>query len=194
MTARTRSGTLTGIALGAVLVSVCAQVSVPIPGSPVPQSLQTLAVVLVGVVMGPIRGAICLLLYVVLGAVGLPVFADGAAGAEHLRGPTAGYLAGFVLGAAASGLWSSVVERLSGASEGPASAWAEAGAVFAVGLLAHVVILGFGGLRLAGMIGPSLAFTTGVAPFLVGGLAKSLMDAGGWLLVRPLDPFERRPS
>ena len=85
------------MAAAVVAVALAAQVSVAIPGSPVPQSLQTLAVVLVGAWLGPVRGGAALILYVAIGAVGAPVFADGAAGAAHLSGPTSGYLAGFVV-------------------------------------------------------------------------------------------------
>lgn len=93
------------VAVAVLAVALAAQVSVPVPGSPVPQSLQTLAVVLVGAWLGPRTGAIALTTYMVLGAAGLPVFADGAGGIEHLAGPTLGYLVGFVVAAALMGWW-----------------------------------------------------------------------------------------
>lgn len=172
-----------GLVLAVVAVSLAAQASVEMPGTPVPQSLQTLAVVLVGVALGPGLGAGALVLYIVAGAVGLPVFADGAAGAEHLRGPTAGYLLGFVLGAAVCGLWPRLVTRAGDDGEGSPERPAvrrEVVAVFVVALAGHVLILGLGWLRLAGMLRPALAFTSGVAPFLVGGVLKSALAAIVW--------------
>ena len=84
-------------------LAVSARVSVPVPGSPVPQSLQTLAVVLVGAFLGPVRGGVAIGIYLILGAIGLGVFADGASGYDHLVGPTAGYLIGFVVAAVVVG-------------------------------------------------------------------------------------------
>ncbi len=86
---------------GAALVSLLAQVSVPL--QPVPLTGQTLGVLLVGGWLGFRRGAASLALYVGAGASGLPVFAGGALGAHHLVGPTAGYLFGFIVAAAAAG-------------------------------------------------------------------------------------------
>jgi len=156
-----------GVAIAAI--ALCAQVSVAIPGTPVPQSLQTLAVAVVGLTLGPAYGSLAVLLYVVLGGVGAPIFADGAGGMESLRGPTAGYLVGFVLGAAVAGL-PAVVDRM----RNVLGAFTAAGA-------AHVVILGFGWLRLAGMLGVSEAYTAGVAPFLMGGLVKAAAAALLWI-------------
>ena len=181
------------LVLAVVAVSLAAQASLEMPGTPVPQSLQTLAVVLVGVALGPGLGAGALVLYIVAGTFGLPVFADGAAGAEHLRGPTAGYLAGFVLGAAVCGLWPRLAMRAGDAVEGSPESlavWREVAAVFVVALAGHALILGLGWLRLAGMLRPALAFTSGVAPFLVGGVLKSALAAIMWGAYRHL-PFGR---
>ena len=182
-----------GVLVAVAAVSLAAQASVPMPGTPVPQALQTLAVVLVGVALGPGVGAGALVLYIVAGALGLPVFADGAAGAEHLRGPTAGYLAGFVVGAAVCGLWPRLAKRAGDDGEGSPGRLAvrrEVVAVFLVALAGHVLILGLGWLRLAGMLRPALAFTSGVAPFLMGGVLKSALAAALWGTFRLL-PLRR---
>lgn len=165
-------GALAALVGAVAAVAVAAQVSVPVPGSPVPQSLQTLAVVLVGAWLGPRRGALALALYAVLGGVGAPVFADGAGGVQHLLGPTLGYLAGFVVGAALMGWW---VRQAWG--------WGVVGA-FAGAVVVHGVILALGGARLGALIGPVVAWESGVAPFLVGGVAKSAVAAAGWVVIR----------
>lgn len=171
MTARrpdSPSRTILAIAAGVVAVSVAAQVSVPVPGSPVPQSLQTLAVVLVGAWLGPRDGVLALGLYIIVGAAGAPVFADGAGGPTHLTGATAGYLAGFVVGAGLMGWW--VRQPWGGGLAG----------TFAGGVVVHAVILGLGWVRLGTLIGPAVAWESGVAPFLWGGVAKSAVAAGVW--------------
>src|SRR5207249_2971433 len=81
------------IILGAALVAVAAQVSIPLPGTPVPLTLQPLAVLLVGGLLGPALGAASMILYLALGAAGLPVFTPyGLPGLARLIGPTGGYL------------------------------------------------------------------------------------------------------
>src|SRR5207247_2602695 len=81
------------IILGAALVAVAAQVSIPLPGTPVPLTLQPLAVLLVGGLLGPALGAASMILYLALGAAGLPVFTPyGLPGLARLIGPTGGSL------------------------------------------------------------------------------------------------------
>lgn len=78
--------------LAVAAVSVAARLAVPIPGTPVPVTLQDLAVLLTGVILGPARGASAVLAYVGLGALGAPVFSGGRGGLAWLAGPTGGYL------------------------------------------------------------------------------------------------------
>jgi biotin transport system substrate-specific component len=159
---------------GTALVALAAQLAVPM--FPVPMTMQTFAVLLVGAVIGAGRAAISMSLYLGLGAAGLPVFA----GAQNLTGvlPTAGYLVGFVAAAALVGLlarmgWSSSPLRVA--------------ASFAAGSL---VIYGFGvvGLMLALGLTPSTALAAGVLPFLIGDVAKAALAAvllpAAWKLVR----------
>lgn len=92
------------LVVGAALVTaVAAQISVPLPGTPVPVTLQTLAVLLTGGALGWRAGAAGQVLYVVLGALGLPFYAGGEGGWQAATGATAGYLVGFVLAAALVG-------------------------------------------------------------------------------------------
>jgi len=104
-----RSTDVALIAGFAALVAVCAVLpSINLTG-PVPITLQTFGVLLCGAVLGARRGFLAVLLYLVVGAAGLPVFANGAAGLSVFTGPTVGYLLGFPLAAGLCGL---IVERL----------------------------------------------------------------------------------
>jgi biotin transport system substrate-specific component len=80
-----------------------AQIAVPVPLTPVPITLQTLFVILAGVVLGPRAGAASMALYVGVGALGAPVFANGGAGIPWLLGPTGGYLLSYPASAFAAG-------------------------------------------------------------------------------------------
>lgn len=89
------------VVAGSLLVALLAQVSIPLPFTPVPVTGQTLAVLLVGGALGSRLGGLSMLVYLLEGAIGLPVFANHAAGLP--MGPTGGYLVGFVLEAAVVG-------------------------------------------------------------------------------------------
>ena len=91
------------LALGAAVVALSAQVVVPLPVSPVPLTLQGLAVILVGGMLGSTAGAGAMAVYLAAGAIGLPVFAGGAGGLARLLGPTGGYLLAFPVAAALVG-------------------------------------------------------------------------------------------
>lgn len=151
------------ISVGAIAIT--ARFDIPIPGSPVPQSAQTLAVLMVGAFLGARNGVLALLGYLLLGALGVPVFADGASGWRHLVGPTSGYLFGFVVAAEMVG-WLAKRDRLQKLL--PA---------FAAMIGGHIIILGLGWARLGTSIGFEPAFTKGVTPFLLGGLIKSVLAA-----------------
>ncbi len=87
-----------------LFVALCARVTVPLPFTPVPLTLQNFAVLLVGLALGSRRGAIALVLYLVEGALGLPVFnPTGLGGFAQLLGPTGGYLMAYPLVAFVSG-------------------------------------------------------------------------------------------
>jgi biotin transport system substrate-specific component len=92
------------ILLDAFFVAVLAQVKVALPFTPVPLTGQPFAVLLVGATLGSKRSAVSMLLYIALGAFGLPVFAGGASGIAYLSGATLGYLVGFMLAAYVIGL------------------------------------------------------------------------------------------
>ena len=92
------------IVAASLFVALCARFSLPIPGTPVPLSLQNFAVLLVGLSLGSRRGFLALALYLAEGAAGLPVFSPiGAPGLLRFAGPTAGYLIAYPFVAALAG-------------------------------------------------------------------------------------------
>ncbi len=131
---------------------------------PVPTTLQTLAVVVVGLAGGPRIGAGATLLYLLLAVLGLPILADGEAhgGWAFLDLKSAGYVVGFVPGAVLAG-WLGHDQSLARA----------AGA----GLAAHAAVLAVGVTVLAVHLGPASAIEHGLLPFLVGAVAKGLAAA-----------------
>jgi biotin transport system substrate-specific component len=91
------------IVLGALLIYLCARVSIPVPGSPVPITGQTFGVLLVGGALGFRRGVASIALYVLIGLVGLPFFAEGKGGIAVILGARGGYLVGFIVAGAVVG-------------------------------------------------------------------------------------------
>lgn len=156
---------------GAALVALLSQIELPL--HPVPLTLQTLGVLLVGAALGWRRGVAALGLYVAAGAAGLPIFSGGGAGLAKLTGPTGGYLLGFVVAAALVGY---LAERYALDRSLPGTALAM--------LLGTAVIyaLGLGGLHLSLGLSGSALLTAGLTPFLLGdalklGLAALLLPA-----------------
>lgn len=164
---------LVGILLSVLFVGTAAQLAVPLPGTPVPVTLQDLAVLVVGVVLGPRLGAAALIAYLGVGAMGAPVFSNGHAGLPWLMGPTGGYLLAYPAAAFLVGL---------GARRPRHSLRVLTGAV-----LAQAVIFGGGLGQILLLTGQDLgaAFALGVVPFLPGALIKtSLVVAFVWSLDR----------
>lgn len=91
------------ILAGALFVALAAQIRIPLPFTPVPITGQTFAVLLVGTSLGTWRGGASILVYVLLGAAGLPFYAGGKHGLQIVQGATGGYLVGFILAAAVTG-------------------------------------------------------------------------------------------
>ncbi|MGC9400139.1 MAG: biotin transporter BioY [Anaerolineae bacterium] len=144
---------------GAFFITLAAQVRMRLPFGPVPVTAQTLAVLLIGAVLGARRGSAAVLLYLAQGLLGLPVFAGSGAGLTALLGPTGGYLLGFVAGAYVTGL---LIER--GWDRRPAT-------TFAALALGNVVIYAFGLPWLATFVGDA-TLALGLWPFLPGDLFK----------------------
>ncbi len=172
------------IAGGVAVMGVLAQVTVPL--WPVPVTGQTLGVLLVGATLGARRGALSLLAYMLVGLVGLPIFADANGGFSSILLPSFGFVIGFVPAAFAIG-WLS--ER----------AWDRHAVRSLVGfLLASLIPFAIGLPWLAVALGNlgypndfAAVMTAGFTPFIVGGLVKWLIAAGAlplaWRGARALD-------
>jgi len=154
------------VVAGAALVTVLAQVAIPL--WPVPITGQTLAVLLVGSTLGWARGAISMALYAVLGLIGLPIYSDGSHGAGVLFGATGGYIVGFIVSAALVG-W--LAERQWDRKVLKAIVTFVAGSVvvFAIGLPWLAVVLHTD-------LPTTLQY--GLYPFIVGGMIKAVIAAG----------------
>jgi biotin transport system substrate-specific component len=162
---------------GSLLLAVLAQVSFPLPFTPVPLTGQTFGVLLLGAALGSKRGFASLLLYILEGGLGLPFFAGASSGWHVLVGATAGYLVGFAVAAYVIGL---LAER------GLERAVRTSFLPFLVGTL---IIYFFGVAWLAILLGSFIkAILAGLLPFLIGDVIKLVLAAlalpAAWRIVR----------
>jgi biotin transport system substrate-specific component len=151
------------VLIGTALLAVSSWISVPM--IPVPVTMQTFAVTMVGALYGWRLGGITVIAWLLQSFVGLPVLADGTPGQIAFAGPTAGYLLSFPVVAVFVGF---LAER--GLTRNPFTA-------FGVMLLGNALCLALGGAWLANMIGFEKAWVFGVAPFVIGGVLKSALAA-----------------
>jgi len=163
------------VMVASAFIALLAQVAIPLPFSPVPITGQTFAVLLVGALLGGVRGSLAISLYLMEGTIGLPVFAGGGAGLARLAGPTGGYLIGFIAAAFVVGLlakrgWDRRI-------------WSTALAM----LVGNVLIYAVGLPRLAQFVGSERALSLGLYPFVIGDLLKLAVAAAalpaGWKLL-----------
>ena len=152
------------VVFGSMLLAVSAQFKIPL--YPVPVTGQTLVVLLIGMTYGPRLGGITMAAYLFEGALGLPVFAGGAAGATVLMGPTGGYLFGFLLASVSLGY---LAERGMGRT---------VVSTIAAMVIGNFVIYLCGAMWLANFIGFDQAIAAGVLPFLYGDALKLVVAAG----------------
>lgn len=155
----------------ALLTAGAAQVSFTLGFTPVPITGQTFAVLLAGGTLGSQLGASSQLLYVAMGAIGLPFYSDGEGGWEVATGSTAGYLVGFIVAAYAVG-W--LAERGQDRQLSTSITAFLAGSVIiytlGAGWLAYDL-----GIPVTAGVGEASAIAYGVAPFVVGDLLKALL-------------------
>ncbi|WNJ87909.1 biotin transporter BioY [Bosea sp. 685] len=146
---------------GSLLLALASRIAVPM--FPVPMTLQTYAVLLLGAMLGWRRAGLSVAFYLVEAAMGFPVLANGASGALRLIGPTGGYLLAFPVAAMAVGLamcGSLPQNRLR---------------TFALMMAGHAAILAAGSAWLATTLGWETAIAVGVTPFLLGSVVKSAL-------------------
>ena len=183
--AATRPWLIDGIlvVLFSAFVALSARLAVPLPGTEVPLTGQTLAVLLTGAVLGSRRGALALLLYLLEGAMGLPVFAPSAVlpmGFGRLLGPTGGYLLAYPLAAAIVGY---LAER----------SWDRRPRTAMLAMLAGNLVIYLVAIPWLMMFTDSawIALAQGMVPFIPGDLLKVTIAAavlpGVWSLVRRTD-------
>lgn len=163
---------------GSLLVGLSARIRIYLPFSPVPITGQTFAVLMLGTLLGSRRGGLAMLVYLVEGLMGLPVFASGV-GFAALLGPAGGYLVGFVpaaylVGWLAEKDWDRRVLT-----------------TIAAMIIGDAVLLTFGFIWLAVLTSVRTAFLTGVCPFIVGDILKVAFAAAvlpaGWKLLTRLN-------
>ncbi len=161
-----RGGLLTAAAaavLGSLLLAASAKVQVPF--WPVPMTMQSMVVILLGMAYGSRLATATVLLYLAEGLAGLPVFAGAGAGPAYMTGPTAGYLLGFVLAAGVTG-W--LAER--GWDRSPVKAVA----ALAIG---HALLFVPGVAWMAVLFGGEKAVALGLTPFLAATVLKTALGA-----------------
>ncbi len=150
-----------------ICLSAAAQIdiAVPINNNEIPISGQSFAVLVIGYLLGKKWGAICMVLYILLGGIGLPIFADGGSGFQTLIGGSGGYLYGFIFAAFVAGMLNEM---------GWNQNLLQCIYVMTIGT---IVILFFGLLQLTFMYGFEKALAYGLYPFIPGAIFKILLGA-----------------
>ncbi|MGW2053655.1 biotin transporter BioY [Streptomyces sp. NPDC001840] len=161
----TRARDIALVVGGAVLTGLAAQLSVPVPGSPVPVTGQTFAALLVGTSLGARRGFLSLALYTLVGAAGVPWFSAGSSGAG---GASFGYVLGMLLAATAVG---ALARR-----GGDRSVLRTAGTMVAGSVIIYAVGVPY--LAVVAGLSPSAAISAGLVPFLLGDALKAALAMG----------------
>ncbi len=160
-----RKLTVLKILLASCFIGCCAQIKIPLYFTPVPLTIQTSAVMLVGALLGGRNGALAALCYLIQGWVGLPVWAGGASGFLHFMGPTGGYLIAYVVQAYLIGKFLHTPGNMKLAK------------IMGVLLLSICVQMGIGTLWLARFVGMERCFMLGFYPFILGEVAKAFLFA-----------------
>jgi biotin transport system substrate-specific component len=155
----------------AAVTAVAAQITIPLPFSPVPFTLQVLTVILSGLLLGPRYGALAQAIYVLVGAVGAPVFAGFSGGLGRILGPTGGYLASYPIAAAVAGLAAHAAAHASRRR----ALWV--GFLWGCASLAAIYALGATWLSVVTGLPPAAALAQGVLPFIVFDLVKVALAA-----------------
>ena len=160
-------------AIFAAMTCVLALIAIPLPFTPVPITLHVMGVAMAGAILGKKLGFISQGVYMLLGAIGLPVFSGGRGGIGVILGPTGGYIIGFVIGAFVIGF---LVENLSRYANGKKS---EFFILFFSMIVGLAVIYIIGALQLKAVLGLTLpqAIAGGVTPFIASDFVKVSLGA-----------------
>ncbi|WP_100331263.1 biotin transporter BioY [Bacillus xiapuensis] len=158
-------------ALFAAIIGILAQVTIPLPLVPI--TGQTLAVGLAATILGSRYGALSALIYMLIGAAGVPVFSQLSAGMGVMAGPTGGYIVSFILSAYVIGLY---IEKT-------AATVTQAFIANLIGMLVNLAI-GTAWLKFAADLSWTKAFIGGFAPFIIGGIIKAFLAAWIGIIVR----------
>ena len=160
-------------ALFAAIIAVFAQITIPLPFSPVPITGQTLAIGLAATILGSRYGTLSVAIYLLLGAVGVPVFAGMSGGLGALIGPTGGFLIGFLPTAFIIGYY---LEKTSFTVK----------QAIVANLIGVIITLAFGTvwLKFALQMTWMVAITAGATPFIPLGIVKAVLAAAGGIAVR----------
>ncbi|GAB6099893.1 biotin transporter BioY [Halanaerocella petrolearia] len=153
-------------AVFAALISVLSYVSIPIPFSPVPVTGQSLAVMLAGAILATRQAGLSMVIFLLLGAIGVPVFSQGRAGIGVFMGPSGGYLVGYLVGAVVISL---IVQNK--------KSYLRIGLANVIGGIVVVHLLGIIWLNIITDMGLQKAFMSGSVPFIPGDLLKAVIAA-----------------
>jgi biotin transport system substrate-specific component len=166
------------VALFSALTAIGAFITIPLPFSLVPITLQTLFTYMAGALLGGYLGALSQVIYILIGVSGLPIFARGNAGPSALVGPTGGYLVGFVAG-------TFVIGKMTEAKRDSSLLW-----LLTCMIVGTVVIYTLGVIQLMNWmkIGLAEAVIMGVAPFIAGDILKMLVAAYATHRIRRMLP------
>src|SRR3989338_11340237 len=150
------------VLLSSFLIGLLGQVAIPLPFTPIPIVTQCQAILLLSILLGSQRAAAAVALFLMQGAMGLPVFANGAAGLAILMGPRGGYLIGYLVAAYVVG---ALMERVKERSVMQ---------TFLALCLGNGIVYLLGAAYLSSFLGVKKALLLGVAPFLLGDLLKNI--------------------
>jgi len=158
--------------LGVALLAICSQITIPF--KPIPVTLQTIAVLFIGLTYDKITAPLTMLCYITIGIMGAPVMINYSGGLAKLTGPTAGYLAGFLL---AVYVMASLKDKIFTSNK-----WLNQ---ISLCLIGNIIIMSLGWMWLAKFLGVSGAFYGGILPFIIPGIIKSVLLIGLINVVKP---------
>ncbi len=151
------------VVLASCFIAICAQIKIPLYFTPIPLTVQTSAIMLIGAMLGSRKATLAVLCYLIQGWIGLPVWAGGASGLLHFMGPTGGYLIAYLFQACFIG---KMLERRG-----------SFGKVIAVLGASICIQLGMGSLWLAHFVGIQDCFSLGFTPFLASEVSRAFLLA-----------------